>query len=180
MVGDEVGAAGFGEFDVGCDGVVADGAADAEGDGEIAAEAGVVGEDEAAEAAELGVAPVAVEIDGDFGEGVGAEASGAERAFDADGAGVAGGGVGADGVGFEPEIPAMRLGQREREVGVGEGEGSLFLAELEVEAGASGFDVGETAGWTGEGLGGGRGLDVRGLKENGLRCSSGHWERGRG
>ena len=54
------------------EGAVAEGALGVSGEGHVAAEAGVVAEDEAAGFAEGGGAPLGVEVDGDFGESVAA------------------------------------------------------------------------------------------------------------
>ena len=68
-------------------------------------------------------------------------------------------------MGLQPEMPLPRLGQPQGKVGIGEGEGSLLLAELQIQAGAGGLDVGEARGRAGKTLGGGRSLDVRGLQQ---------------
>ena len=57
--------------------------------------------------------------------------------------------------------------QRAKSASVRE-KGVFSCAELEVEAGAGGFDVGEAAGGAGEGLGSGCSLDARGLEEQAL------------
>ena len=84
------------------------------------------------------------------------------------GAGVGGGGVGAGGVAFEAQMPLLGLGKPEGEVGVGEREGELFVALLEVDAGAGGFDVGEAGGGAGGPLAGGCGGHAGGLKKDGF------------
>ena len=63
----------------------------------------------------------------------------------------------------------LRIGEPEGEVGLGEGDGGLFVVELEIEAGAGGFDVGEAWGRTGFFLRGGRCVDMRGMKEDALK-----------
>ena len=146
------------------EGAGAEGALGVGGDGHVAAEAGVVAEEEAAGFAEGSGAPLGVEVDGDVGESRGA----AEGSFEEDGAGVGDEGVGAGGAGFDAEMPLLRVGEPEGELGVGDGDGRFFGAEFEVEAGAGGLYVGEAGGWAGGLLGGGGGLDVGGLEEDGL------------
>ena len=162
--GDEVGAAGAGEAEAGLDGAVADGSLRVGGEDHVAAEAGVATEKDEAGLAERDIAPFAVKVDGNLAEGGGA----AEGAFELNGAGVGDVGVGAGGVGLNAEMPLLGVGEPEGEVGVSEGEGGFFLVELEVEAGAGGFDVGEAGGGAGVFLGGGGGLDVGGLEEDAL------------
>jgi hypothetical protein len=65
-------------------------------------------------------------------------------------------------------VPLLGIRKPEREVRVREGEGSLFLVELEVYAGAGGFDVRKARGSTGSFLGGGGGVDVGGVEEDAL------------
>ena len=57
--------------------------------------------------------------------------------------------------------------QRAKSASVRE-KGDLFVVELEVEAGAGGFDVGEAGGGAGSFLGGGGGVDVGGVEEDAL------------
>src|SRR5258708_2711149 len=75
---------------------------------------------------------------------------------------------GAGGAGLDAEMPLLGVGEPEGEVGLVEGEGRFFVVELEVEAGAGGFDVGEARGGAGVFLGGGRGFDVGGVEEDAL------------
>jgi hypothetical protein len=65
-------------------------------------------------------------------------------------------------------VPLLGVGKPEGEVGLGDGEGGLFMIELQVEAGAGGFDVGEARGGTGISLGGRGGVDVGGVEEDAL------------
>ncbi len=71
-------------------------------------------------------------------------------------------------MGLEAEVPFLRLGEPEGEVGIGQGDRGFFLIELEVQASAGGFDVGEA--WCGAGLllGCGGSVDVGGVEENAL------------
>ena len=153
MGGDEVGAAGVGELDVEGDGVVADGAEDGCGEGEVAAQAGVAAEEEMAEAAELGVLPLAP--GGRWGPGLSRR-----------------GRLGRGGLGCRPRMPSRRMvpasaglgsvrtgwasrrrrhwwgsgSQRAKSASVREKgvlTGMPLGVELEVEAGAGGLDVGE-------------------------------------
>ena len=72
---DEVGAAGIAELGLGCDGIVAEGPEQVDAEGELSAQAGVVGDQEPAEASELDVLPGGVQVNGKVGqrggEGVG-------------------------------------------------------------------------------------------------------------
>ena len=63
-------------------------------------------------------------------------------------------------------MPLLGIGEPEGEVGVGEGDGSFFAAELEIEAGAGGFDVRKAWGGAAFFLGGGRGFYVGGVEED--------------
>ena len=95
---------------------------------------------------ERDVAPLGVEIDGDFGECRGAAGVPSRKI----GAGVGDEGVGAVGAGFDAEVlHLLRVGEPEGELGVGEGEGGFLGVELEVQAGAGGLYVGEAGGWPG-------------------------------
>jgi len=78
-------------------------------------------------------------------------------------------GVGPGGLCLKADVPLLGRGQPEGEVGVGEGVGHLFVAELEVDAGAGGFYVGEARGGAGLALVGGGGVGVRGLHEDVLQ-----------
>ena len=161
-VGDEVGAAGVVEAEPGLEGAIADGSLGAGGEGHFAAETGVATEEDAGGFAKGSVGPLSCEVDGDLAEGGGA----AERAFDLEGAGVGGVGVGAGGVGLQAKVPLLGVGEPEGEVGFGESYGGLFLVELEVKAGAGGFNVGEARGCAGLALGGGGGGDVGGAEKD--------------
>ena len=63
-------------------------------------------------------------------------------------------------------MPLPGIGEPEGEVGVGEGDGRFFAAELEIEAGAGGFDVGEARGGAAFFLVGGGGFDLGGVEED--------------
>jgi hypothetical protein len=65
-------------------------------------------------------------------------------------------------------MPLLEIGEPEGEVGVGEGERGFFVVELEIEAGAGGFDVGEARCGAGFFLSGGGGVDVGGVEEDTL------------
>ena len=160
----EVGSTGSGELKAGLDGAVADGSLGVGGKDHIAAKAGVTTEDDEACLTERDVAPLAAEADGDLAERGGA----AKGALELDGAGIGDVGVGAGGPGLDAEVPLLGVGEPEGEVGLGDGEGRLFAVELEVEAGAGGFDVGEAWGGAGPFLGGGRGVNVGGVEEDAL------------
>ncbi len=162
LVGHKVCAAGAGKLKAGLYGAVADGSLDVSREDHVAAETGVTAQKDDAGLAEGCVAPFAMEVDGDLT----GRRSAAESAFELNGASVADKGVGARGVALNTEVPLLRVGEPEGEVGIGEGDGGLFVVELEIEAGAGGFDVGEAGSGTGFFLRGGRGFNVGGMEED--------------
>ena len=119
LVWDEVGTAGAGEAEAGGDSALADGSADVGGEVHVAAQAGVMSEDDAGRLAEGSITPLALEVDRDLAEW----RTRAEGDFEFDDAGVGDVGVGAGGAGLEAEVPLLGVGEPEGEVGVGEGEG---------------------------------------------------------
>jgi hypothetical protein len=67
---------------------------------------------------------------------------------------------------LKAKMPLLRVGEPEGKVSVGEREWDLFVIELEVEAGADGFDVWKARGGAGIFLRGRSGIDVRGVEED--------------
>ena len=160
--GDKVCATASDDLDAGLDGAVADGSLSVGGEGEVASEVCVAAENEEAGLTEGDVAPNDLQAEGNLAEGCGP----AEGAFEREDAGVGGVGVSSGGMGSKAKMPLPGIGEPEGEVGVGEGDGSFFVAELEIEAGAGCFDVGEARGGAAFFLIGGSGLDLGGVEED--------------